>query len=226
MSTERPDTSFPPGEPPGPFQGHSPTDPGAAHAEPPETPDQIMTAATARLAELEAERDELRDKLLRAVAETENLRARQRRELDETRQYAVQKFARDVAEAADNLARGIASLPAARPDEPDIVARLREGFTGIERSFLGLLERNGITRVDPTGAAFDANYHQAMAEQELGGTSARDRAAGLDAGLAAERAPAAAGHGGRGQGSFGRAAGRPRPDGRIPPRHDGLSWDA
>jgi molecular chaperone GrpE len=148
MSTEHPET---------------PTDAAPA---PPETPDQIMAAAAARIAELEAERDDLRDKLLRAVAETENVRARNRREVDETRQYAVQKFARDVAEAADNLARGMASLPAPRADEPDIVARMRDGFAGVERSFLALLERNGIGRVDPTGAVFDANYHQAMAEQE------------------------------------------------------------
>jgi molecular chaperone GrpE len=86
--------------------------------------------------------------------------------VDETRQYAVQKFARDVAEAADNLARGLQSIPAPRDGEPDILGRLREGFAGVERAFLGVLERNGITRVDPTGAAFDANHHQAMAEQE------------------------------------------------------------
>ena len=139
----------------------------AAHADVvPETPDQIMAAATARIAELENERDELRDRWLRAQAETENVRARARREVDETRQYAVQKFARDVAEAADNLARGLSSLPAPQDDEPALVTKLRDGFAGVERSFLALLERNGIGRVDPTGAMFDANYHQAMAEQE------------------------------------------------------------
>ncbi len=49
---------------------------------------------------------------------------------------------------------------------PKLLARVREGLEGIERSFLGLLERNGIRREDPTGAAFDPNQHQAMAEQE------------------------------------------------------------
>lgn len=148
---------------------HTDAHPPGEHADAPaspETPDQIMAAATARIAELEAERDDMRDRWLRAQAETENVRARAKRDVDETRQYAVQKFARDVAEAADNLARGLASLPAQRDDEPALVAKLREGFAGVERSFLGLLERNGIGRVDPTGAAFDANYHQAMAEQE------------------------------------------------------------
>ena len=128
-------------------------------------PEMLMQAATARIAELEAERDDFREKWMRAEAETQNVRNRARREVDETRQYAVQKFARDVAEAAENLRRGLDSLPPAAPDEPPIVGRLREGFEGVERSFLGLLERNGIQREDPTGKPFDPNLHQAMAEQ-------------------------------------------------------------
>jgi molecular chaperone GrpE len=131
-----------------------------------QTPEQLMEAATARIAELEAERDEFRDKWMRAEAEIANVRARSRREVDETRQYAVQKFARDVAEAADNLKRGVESVPQAVDGEPDIVTKLREGFVGVERSFVALLERNGIKREDPTGAMFDPNLHQAMSEQE------------------------------------------------------------
>ena len=86
--------------------------------------------------------------------------------MNETRQYAVQKFAQDVVEAADNLHRGLDSLPAPAAGEPEIVARLREGLDGIERNFLAILERNGIKREDPTGTPFDPNLHQAMAEQE------------------------------------------------------------
>jgi molecular chaperone GrpE len=78
----------------------------------------------------------------------------------------VQKFATDVAEAAENLRRGLDAIPAASPHEPEIVGRLRDGFAGVERSFVSLLERNGIVRVDPTGMPFDPNLHQAMAEQE------------------------------------------------------------
>jgi molecular chaperone GrpE len=131
-----------------------------------QNPEQLMRAATARIAELEAERDEFRDKWMRAEAEIANVRARGRRDVDETRQYAVQKFARDVAEAADNLRRGVESVPHAVEGEPDIVTKLREGFMGVERSFVALLERNGIRREDPTGAMFDPNLHQAMSEQE------------------------------------------------------------
>ncbi|OYV37943.1 MAG: nucleotide exchange factor GrpE [Rhodospirillales bacterium 20-64-7] len=120
----------------------------------------------ARIAALEAELQEMKDKWLRSEAEMANLRARTKREVEDARLYAVQKFARDVVEAAENLKRGIDSLPKRSADEPEIVTKLREGFEGIERSFVALLERNGITRSDPTGAPFDANLHQAMAEQE------------------------------------------------------------
>jgi molecular chaperone GrpE len=125
----------------------------------PETPEQ-------RIAALEQELQEMRDKWLRSEAEMANLRARTKREVEDARAYALQKFGRDVAEAAENLTRGITSLPRRAENEPDIIAKMRDGFEGIERSFLALLERNGITRIDPTGAAFDANLHQAMAEQE------------------------------------------------------------
>ena len=141
------------------------TDPTAASGAP-ETPEQVMQAASARIAELEAELAEMKDRWVRAEAETANVRARTRREVDETRQYAVQKFAADVVEAAENLRRGLDAVPAAAEEEPEIVTRLRDGFAGVERSFLTLLERNGIKREDPTGQKFDPNLHQAMAEQE------------------------------------------------------------
>jgi molecular chaperone GrpE len=131
-----------------------------------ESPEALMAAATARITELEAERDELRDRWMRAEAEAANIRARAKRDADDARQFAIQKFARDVVEAAENLRRGLDALPAPTAGDPEIVTKLREGFEGVERSFLGLLERNGIARVDPTGAMFDANLHQAMSEHE------------------------------------------------------------
>jgi molecular chaperone GrpE len=144
-----------------------PTPPGTeSDAAAPRTPEDLMAAATARIAALEAEAAELKDRWMRAEAEMANVRARARREVDETRQYAVQKFAADVVEAAENLRRGLDSLPAAEAGDPPIVARLRDGFEGVERSFLALMERNGIRREDPTGQAFDPNFHQAMGEQE------------------------------------------------------------
>lgn len=119
----------------------------------------------AEVARLTAERDDMRDRWIRAEAEMANVRARAKRDVDDTRQYAVQKFATDVVEAAENLRRGLSNLPAQTAEEPAIVTKLRDGFEGVERSFVTILERNGIQRVDPTGQPFDANLHQAMAEQ-------------------------------------------------------------
>jgi molecular chaperone GrpE len=128
-------------------------------------PEGLMHEAADRLRALEAERDDMRDRWMRAEADMQNLRARTKREVDDAKAYAVQKFAKDVVEAAENIKRGIDSLPPAADDEPEIITRLREGFEGVERSFVALLERNGIAAEDPVGKPFDANLHQAMAEQ-------------------------------------------------------------
>jgi molecular chaperone GrpE len=132
------------------------------------TLEQLMADAAERIAALEAERDDYKDRWVRSEAEMANVRARAKRDADDARLFAVQKFARDVAEAAENLKRGLDSVPAATEGEPAIVTKLRDGFLGVERSFLALLERNGIKREDPTGALFDPNLHQAMAEHESG----------------------------------------------------------
>ena len=125
-----------------------------------------MQAASDRITALEAELAEMKERWMRAEAENANVRARARKDVDDTRQYAVQKFATDVVEAAENLRRGIASLPQDEAGLPDIVVKVRDGLEGVERSFVGTLERNGIKREDPVGQPFDPNLHQAMAEQE------------------------------------------------------------
>ncbi len=115
--------------------------------------------------QLQRERDDMRDRWMRAEAEIANVRARAKRDVDDTRQYAVQKFATDVVEAAENLRRGLASLPPHAEGEPAIVTKFRDGLLGVERSFVGILERHGIKSTDPTGQPYDANLHQAMSEE-------------------------------------------------------------
>jgi molecular chaperone GrpE len=140
-----------------------------ADAAPPaedQSPEQALQAANDRIATLEAELAEMKERWMRSEAENANVRNRARKDVDDTRQYAVQKFAADVVEAAENLKRGIASLPPPSPDQPAIVAKVREGLDGVERSFVSTLERNGIKHEDPVGQPFDPNLHQAMAEQE------------------------------------------------------------
>ena len=146
----------------------------ALHDEQNETPTpetvEAQTEATAlspeaRIAELEAQVEEFRDKWMRSEADMQNYRTRAKREVEDARQYAVQKFAKDVVEAAENLQRGLASLPAKTESEDGLISKLREGFESTERSFVGILERNGVTCQHPVGEVFDANLHQAMAEQ-------------------------------------------------------------
>jgi molecular chaperone GrpE len=146
----------------------TPNDPAADN--PPAGPEAHTTEAplmteAERLAALESEVQELRDKWLRAEAEMQNLRARAKREAEEARLYAVQKFARDVVETAENLRRGLDSLPRAEEGEPELLSKLRNGFEGVERGFVSMLERHGIQKKDAQGQPFDPELHQAMAEQ-------------------------------------------------------------
>jgi len=124
----------------------------------------LMAEAAARIRALEEEVAALKDKWLRAEAETQNVRNRARREVEDARNYAVTKFARDVVDAAENIERALASLPAPTEGEPEIVARLREGFLSVGRAFRSALERNGVARHEAAGERFDPERHQAMAE--------------------------------------------------------------
>lgn len=138
----------------------------AAGAEPPpEAAPAAELTPEERIAALEAEIAALKDKWLRAEAEMQNLRTRTQREVADARAYAAQKFARDVVEAAENLRRGLDAMPAKQDGEPEVLGKIRDGIEGVERSFLGILERNGVRRDDPTGKPFDPELHQAMAEQ-------------------------------------------------------------
>ncbi|MDG6094829.1 nucleotide exchange factor GrpE [Acetobacter sp. AN02] len=142
-------------------------EPGEEHVSPDgeNSSDDVMSAASARIRELEAQLTEAQDKWMRSEAEMQNLRTRTKREIDDARQYAVQKFAKDVVEAAENLHRALDSIPKAQDGEDGLITKMREGIESTERSFLSILERHGVVAHDAVGKPFDANLHQAMAEQ-------------------------------------------------------------
>ncbi|WP_376988948.1 nucleotide exchange factor GrpE [Bosea sp. R86505] len=128
----------------------------------PQTPEEIIQANFARI---EAERDDLKDKLLRTLADMENLRRRTEREIADAKAYAVTSFARDMLGAADNLRRAQESLPdAARSTEEPALKALIEGVDLTERDLLKTLERHGVRKIEPLGEKFDPNMHQAMFE--------------------------------------------------------------
>jgi molecular chaperone GrpE len=117
------------------------------------------------VAALEAERNELKDKLLRTLAEMENLRRRSEREIADARAYAVTKFARDTLNVADNIRRALESVPDdARETAEGPFKSLIEGIDLTERDLLNTLERHGVKRLDPQGQKFDPHLHQAMFE--------------------------------------------------------------
>ena len=118
-----------------------------------------------RVAALEAERTDLKDKLLRTLADMENLRRRTERELADARTYAVTNFARDMLTVADNVRRALESVPAeAREGAEGTLKGVIEGIELTERDLLKTLERHGVRRLEPEGQKFDPNMHQAMFE--------------------------------------------------------------
>jgi len=108
---------------------------------------------------------EARDKMLRTLAEMENLRQRTRREVADAKTYGITGFARDVLEIADNLQRALDAVPVeARAAADAGLKALIEGVELTERSLLNALEKNGVKKFDPTGEKFDPNFQQAMYE--------------------------------------------------------------
>jgi molecular chaperone GrpE len=117
------------------------------------------------VARLEAEKTDLKEKLLRTLADMENLRRRTEREVADARAYAITNFARDMLTVADNFQRAIDSVPAeAREAGDPALKALVEGVELTEREMLKTLERYGVKRLDPQGERFDPNLHQAMFE--------------------------------------------------------------
>jgi molecular chaperone GrpE len=114
---------------------------------------------------LAKEAAEARDKVLRTLAEMENLRKRTSREVADARMYAITGFARDILDIADNLQRALDTVPAETRDTADPGLRaLIDGVELTERSLLNTLEKNGVRKFDPTGEKFDPNFQQAMYE--------------------------------------------------------------
>jgi molecular chaperone GrpE len=130
------------------------------------------TALVARVATLEAELAESKDRLLRSLAEAENQRRRAQRERDDAQRYAASSFARDLLDVADNLRRALASVPA-NDAQDERFKSLLDGVAATERALLAAFERNGIKRIEPKlGERFDHNLHQAMFEVENSGQPA------------------------------------------------------
>ena len=114
---------------------------------------------------LQQEVAEARDRMLRTLAEMENLRKRTAKEVADSKLYGVTGFARDVLDIADNLQRALDAIPAETRAAADPgMASLIEGVELTERSLLSALEKHGVKKFDPQGQKFDPNFQQAMFE--------------------------------------------------------------
>jgi len=114
---------------------------------------------------LERDHADMKDRLLRTLAEMENLRKRTEREVADSRLYGVASFGRDILNVADNMRRALETVtPELRASVESGVKALVDGVELTERELLKALEKNGVRQFTPQGGKFDPNLHQAMFE--------------------------------------------------------------
>lgn len=138
---------------------------------PPPQPEAAEQQAAAnevdeKVGELQNQVADLTDRLLRAHAEMENLRKRAAKEREDTAKYAIQKFAGDVVNVADNFERAILSVPQDAVGENAAFKSLLDGVSLTEREFLNVLDRHGVKRLSPQGEQFNPHQHQAVMEAQ------------------------------------------------------------
>lgn len=121
---------------------------------------------SAQLGALKDEIAKLKDQLLRALAETENVRRRFEQQAEERGRYAVSSFAKEMLAVADNLRRAIDNIPADKLAADELAKKLAEGVELTERGLIAALEKFQIKRVAAVGQKFDPHLHQAMMEVE------------------------------------------------------------
>ena len=126
--------------------------------------EQTAAAPEDALAAARAEAAQLKDQLLRAMAETENTRRRAQRDRDDAQKYGVTNFAREMLTVADNLRRALEAIPAAQLESDEALKTLYDGVAATERQLEAALTKQQIERIWPEGERFDANLHQAMFE--------------------------------------------------------------
>jgi molecular chaperone GrpE len=142
------------------------TDTTGANA--PDTAPETAPATDAQpdpIAALAKEASDLKDRLLRTLAEMENLRRRTEREVADARVYGVTNFARDILAVADNMDRAMKALDDEIRAKADAgVKALLDGVELTERELIKVMEKHGVKKIEPQGQKFDPNLHQAMFE--------------------------------------------------------------
>jgi molecular chaperone GrpE len=140
------------------------SDENAASGETPEV-ETPVEAEVDPIDALRTENAELKDRVIRTIAEMENLRKRTERDVADTRSYAIAGFARDMLSATDALSRALVMLPAEARESGDATTKsLIEGIELAEREMQRLLGKHGVVPIEAEGQKFDPHKHQAMFE--------------------------------------------------------------
>ena len=137
-------------------------------------PEQVAEPATPedRIAELESELASVNDRMLRLMAETENIRRRSEREREDTLRYAASGLAKDLLNVADNLHRALANVPDELREGDEAAKNFVVGVEMTEKELLAGFGKHGIQQILPVGEKFDYEKHQAMFELEKTGEPA------------------------------------------------------
>jgi molecular chaperone GrpE len=125
---------------------------------------KVIDFNNSRITQLEEECAKMRDNWVRAVAETDNVRRRSQKDLEESGKYAITGFAKDIVAVLENLQLAVDNIPENTSDP--VVKSLREGVNLTLQELLGIFQRHSITRINPLGQKFDHNIHQAVVQVE------------------------------------------------------------
>ncbi len=140
----------------------------AAEAAPQDAPGDAPAPAdaelSARIAELEAQTADLNDKLLRALAEAENVRRRAQRDKEDASKYAIKSFAEDLLRVSDNMGRALAAIDADARAQDANLENIAVGVEMVAKELLSAFERAGIKPIEAMGQRFDPMLHEAMFE--------------------------------------------------------------
>ncbi|CAN6674343.1 grpE protein homolog, mitochondrial [Trichomonascus vanleenenianus] len=107
---------------------------------------------------------QLKDQLLRSIADFRNLQETTKREVQNARDYALQKFAKDLLESVDNFDRALSIIPEEKRNSETELANLYEGVKMVQAIFEKTLAKHGLEKMDPLGEKFDPNIHEATFE--------------------------------------------------------------
>ena len=114
--------------------------------------------------ELQAKNEELKDQLMRTLAESDNLRKRTIKDVDQAKKYSHISFVRDLVSSVDNFKRALDSLPEDKADLPEPIKNLIIGLEIVEKEINSTFEKHNLKQISPLGEKFDYNFHQAMFE--------------------------------------------------------------